>query len=308
MSMHSTAPATFQAAFERCQGTSVSFQALETASCTQGLGKTVQVIAMMCHLVEVQKTQAPFLIIAPASVLPNWKAELERWAPCLKVLVYRGSARDRAEAFDDSLGSRGKPAFHVLLTTYEMLMGKHDRPRLSRMKWQVIVVDEGHRLKNSECKLTMELSSYRTTCKILLTGTPLQNHLSELWALMNFLMPDLFTSSDDFSHWFGSMSKSKGADAHHPTEEEVSTLNAEEYLLVTSRLHLILRPFMLRRLKSAVATELPSKIERVLTCEMSPYQSALAAMVSKESPDKDSRADMKSINNMVMVRSITSPA
>eukprot|EP00775_Hariotina_reticulata_P012418 gene12418-12554_t len=170
-----------------------------------GLGKTVQVIAFVCHSVEVLGAQQPFLIVCPASVMSNWAMELQRWAPKLTVVQYKGSADARDDIYKHKVSrrARAKRPFHVLLTTYELLMGAADRPRLRKIPWQALVVDEGHRLKNADCKLSQELRSFTTNSKLLLTGTPLQNNLGELWSLLNFLMPDVFNSRDDFDEWFG---------------------------------------------------------------------------------------------------------
>lgn len=177
--------------------------------------------------------------------------------------------------------------FNVVLTTYEALMGV-DLPFLSKIRWHHLIVDEGHRLKNSDCKLNSVLKQYNTQHRLLLTGllmsvdlqtdiflprhlfstwhiqwnadlmgcttgTPVQNCLDELWSLLHFLMPTLFTSSKDFQQWFGQ-------DQPRGVPGEGSPFNEEEMLLVTNRLHQALRPFMLRRLKETVATELPGKV------------------------------------------------
>ncbi|WIA36756.1 hypothetical protein OEZ86_008024 [Tetradesmus obliquus] len=268
-----------------------------------GLGKTLQVISMVCHSVEVQQCASPFLIVSPASVLSNWAQELQHWAPDLSVVQYRGSADAREEIYRKQVR---KKHFHVLLTTYELLMSEADRARLVKVKWQGIVVDEGHRLKNSDCKLAQQLRGYTSRSRLLLTGTPLQNKLGELWALLNFLMPDVFSSADDFDAWFGApLQAIKAAGSAAATAAgsaaEASMLNQEEYLLVTNRLHAVLRPFMLRRLKESVATELPQKSEVVLRCRLGPYQSALYHLVKSKLRAEDGEgAGVKGINNTVM--------
>ncbi|WIA16563.1 hypothetical protein OEZ85_013234 [Tetradesmus obliquus] len=268
-----------------------------------GLGKTLQVISMVCYSVEVQQCSSPFLIVSPASVLSNWAQELQHWAPDLSVVQYRGSADAREEIYRKQVR---KKHFHVLLTTYELLMSEADRARLVKVKWQGIVVDEGHRLKNADCKLAQQLRGYTSRSRLLLTGTPLQNKLGELWALLNFLMPDVFSSADDFDAWFGApLQAIKAAGSAAATAAgsaaEASMLNQEEYLLVTTRLHAVLRPFMLRRLKESVATELPQKSEVVLRCRLGPYQSALYDLVKSKLRAEDGEgAGVKGINNTVM--------
>ncbi|KAI8474646.1 MAG: P-loop containing nucleoside triphosphate hydrolase protein [Monoraphidium minutum] len=257
-----------------------------------GLGKTVQVIAMICHLLEARGEGPPFLIAAPASVLPNWAAELARWAPRLRVVAYKGGAAEREATYNNQARgcaiARG-PKFHVLLTSYDFLMSKADRPRLARgREWRCIVIDEGHRLKNADCKLARELKQYRSRARLLLTGaraharTPLQNKIDELWALLNFLMPDMFNSAEDFAAWFGQpMEALRGCGGAARGDGAPLGALLEEYLLLTSRLHTVLRPFMLRRLKESVAGELPGKTEVVLRCKMSPYQEALYSLVTR---------------------------
>ncbi|KAK9820162.1 hypothetical protein WJX72_006943 [[Myrmecia] bisecta] len=258
-----------------------------------GLGKTIQVIALVAYLVESRSQKGPFLIVAPSSLLPNWESEFQRWAPDLNLVSYKGSAEARAAMFASKVQPRCA-RFHVLLTSYEFLMGKADRPRLARLHWKYLIIDEGHRLKNADCKLNAELKHYRTDCRLLLTGTPLQNKLEELWALLNFLMPTLFDSSDDFQQWFGSPERTLGLDAE---DAEAALLSQEESLLVTNRLHQVLRPFMLRRLKESVATELPDKVEHLLKVPASAYQQALCGLLEAELCKGKA---IKGINNTAM--------
>jgi SNF2 family DNA or RNA helicase len=286
-----------------------------------GLGKTVQVIALVAHCLATAQNSGvssggnfndsgngrvswsgPFLIAAPASVLPNWENEFKRWAPSIKVVSYRGPAAEREVKFQKEMkkirgsgtgGTAPQYTFHVALTSYEYLMGASDRPRLSSIPWNYIIIDEGHRLKNSGCKLNAELGHYRATNRLLLTGTPLQNGIDELWTLLNFLMPDLFSSADDFQTWFGgAMRRSNGASGggggscdDSDAEDDAmhaAMLSEEEVLIVTSRLHQVLRPFMLRRLKEAVAGELPAKVEHLVPCAPSPYQAALFSALQEQ--------------------------
>jgi len=139
-----------------------------------GLGKTVQVIALLCHLVQHERTKGPFLIVIPSSVLPNWSSELARWAPSLEAVVYAGPEPQRAELFAQRI-ARGR--FQVCLTTFEMMMSAKDRPRLAKVKWAYLVMDEAHRIKNAQCKLNEQLQLYSFAHRLLLTGTPVQNNL-----------------------------------------------------------------------------------------------------------------------------------
>jgi len=233
-----------------------------------GLGKTIQTLALITYLVEVKRINGPYLIIVPLSTMSNWVRELERWAPTLQKVVYRGdpATRRRKVATEMAAGS-----FQVLLTTYEFVV--RDKNVLGRIHWRYIIIDEGHRMKNAECKLAMTLGvKYTSRQRLLLTGTPLQNNLTELWALLNFLLPTIFSSSENFETWFSApfQASSLGSNAE---------LNEEETLLVINRLHQVLRPFLLRRLKTDVEKQLPEKVESVLRCEISVWQKVLYRQV-----------------------------
>ncbi len=164
--------------------------------------------------------------------------------------------------------------FNVLLTTYDYIM--KDKAVLRKTLWQYIIVDEGHRMKNANCKFSQILgNSYRANHRLLLTGTPLQNSISELWALLNFLLPHIFHSVDSFEQWFNKPFASFAGGAkgsHGNSEENESELREEEKLLVIHRLHQVLRPFLLRRMKADVLHQLPQKIEKVIKCELSAWQ------------------------------------
>ncbi|GAB4851223.1 hypothetical protein Ancab_030519 [Ancistrocladus abbreviatus] len=236
-----------------------------------GLGKTVQVISLMCYLMETKNDRGPFLVVVPSSVLPGWESEIAFWAPGINKIVYAGPPEERRRLFKESIIHQ---KFNVLLTTYEYLMNKHDRPKLSKIHWHYIIIDEGHRIKNASCKLNAELKHYQSTHRLLLTGTPLQNNLEELWALLNFLLPNIFNSSEDFSQWFN-----KPFESNVDNSQDEALLSEEENLLIINRLHQVLRPFVLRRLKHKVENELPEKIERLVRCEASAYQKLLMKRV-----------------------------
>eukprot|EP00047_Mylnosiga_fluctuans_P024192 m.154754 g.154754 ORF g.154754 m.154754 type:complete len:1307 (+) comp9794_c1_seq4:88-4008(+) len=232
-----------------------------------GLGKTIQTIALITYLTEVKKNNGPYLIVVPLATLANWTLELERWAPKLSVLVYRGNKANRATL---AIALR-EAKFNVLVTTYEYII--RDKAQLGRIKWVYLIIDEGHRMKNHHCKLTQVLSeSFNAPRRLLLSGTPLQNNLPELWALLNFLLPTIFKSSEDFEQWFNA--------PFAGTAEKVE-LSEEEKLLVIQRLHKVLRPFLLRRLKRDVETQLPEKMEYVLKCDMSALQRRMYAHMAK---------------------------
>uniref|UniRef100_A0AAZ3QLF8 SWI/SNF related, matrix associated, actin dependent regulator of chromatin, subfamily a, member 4 n=1 Tax=Oncorhynchus tshawytscha TaxID=74940 RepID=A0AAZ3QLF8_ONCTS len=167
-------------------------------------------------------------------------------------VLYRSARR----AFIPQLRS-GK--FNVLLTTYEYII--KDKQVLAKIRWKYMIVDEGHRMKNHHCKLTQVLNThYLAPRRVLLTGTPLQNKLPELWALLNFLLPTIFKSCSTFEQWFNAPFAMTG---------EKVDLNEEETILIIRRLHKVLRPFLLRRLKKEVEAQLPEKVEYVIKCDMS---------------------------------------
>lgn len=233
-----------------------------------GLGKTIQTIALIAYLVETKKNPGPFLIIVPLSTMGNWVRELDLWGPSLKKVAYRGDKHTR-RAIQQKQMSKGD--YNVLLTTYEFTV--KDQQVLSRVQWQYIIIDEGHRMKNANCKLAMTLGvRYKSRNRLLLTGTPLQNNLTELWALLNFLLPTIFSSADTFETWFKQPFEST-------TLGDTAELEEEETLLIINRLHQVLRPFLLRRLKTDVESQLPEKVEHVIRCDMSAWQRVLYRQV-----------------------------
>lgn len=256
-----------------------------------GLGKTVQVIALICYLMETKNDRGPFLVVVPSSVLPGWESELTFWAPTINKIAYAGPPEERRRLFKERIVPQ---KFNVLLTTYEYLMNKHDRPKLSKINWHYIIIDEGHRIKNASCKLNADLKLYQSSHRLLLTGTPLQNNLEELWALLNFLLPNIFNSSEDFSQWFN-----KPFESNVDNSADEALLSEEENLLIINRLHQVLRPFVLRRLKHKVENQLPEKIERLVRCEASAYQKLLMKRV-EENLGSIGNTKGRSVHNTVM--------
>lgn len=226
-----------------------------------GLGKTIQTIALVTHLMERKKVNGPFLIIVPLSTLSNWMLEFEKWAPSVVVVSYKGSPAGRRAIQSQMRATK----FNVLLTTYEYII--KDKSVLAKLQWKYMIIDEGHRMKNHHCKLTQVLNThYLAPHRLLLTGTPLQNKLPELWALLNFLLPSIFKSCSTFEQWFN---------APFATTGEKVELNEEETILIIRRLHKVLRPFLLRRLKKEVESQLPDKVEYIIKCDMSGLQKVL---------------------------------
>lgn len=254
-----------------------------------GLGKTIQTISLITYLLETKKNKGPFLVIVPLSTLGNWVRELNLWAPTVEKIVYRGNRIQRRSVQAEIT----KGTFNVLLTTYEYTT--RDTGVLSPIQWQYIIIDEGHRIKNAKSKLAMTLGvKYKSRNRLLLTGTPLQNNLSELWALLNFLLPAIFSSADTFEKWFKEPFETS-------TLGEGAELDEEETLLIINRLHQVLRPFLLRRLKTDVESQLPDKVEHVIQCELSVWQIALYRQIrNKIAIAAGNSSGVRTFNNMLM--------
>ncbi|RMZ70918.1 component of SWI SNF global transcription activator complex [Pyrenophora seminiperda CCB06] len=228
-----------------------------------GLGKTIQTISLITYLIEKKRQPGPYLVIVPLSTLTNWTNEFEKWAPSVTKIVYKGPPNSRKQYQQQIRWGQ----FQVLLTTYEFII--KDRPVLSKIKWVHMIVDEGHRMKNAGSKLSMTITQYYTTrYRLILTGTPLQNNLTELWAMLNFVLPTIFKSATSFDEWFNTPFANTGG-------QDKMELTEEEQLLVIRRLHKVLRPFLLRRLKRDVEKDLPDKTERVIKCNFSTLQAKL---------------------------------
>ncbi|XP_027345173.1 protein CHROMATIN REMODELING 4 isoform X2 [Abrus precatorius] len=232
-----------------------------------GLGKTVSACAFISSLYFEFKVSLPCLVLVPLSTMPNWLAEFALWAPDVNVVEYHGCAKARSiirqyewHANDPSGLNKKTEAykFNVLLTTYEMVLA--DSSHLRGVPWEVLVVDEGHRLKNSESKLFSLLNTFSFQHRVLLTGTPLQNNLGEMYNLLNFLQPASFPSLSLFEEKFNDLT----------TAEKVDELKK------------LVAPHMLRRLKKDAMQNIPPKTERMVPVELSSIQAEYyRAMLTK---------------------------
>ncbi|KAK9495073.1 SNF2 family N-terminal domain-containing protein [Lipomyces doorenjongii] len=227
-----------------------------------GLGKTLQTIAFLAFLRE-KGSYGPFLIVAPLSTLTNWVSEIERFTPSIPALLYHGTPEERAEMRERVLFKKISEKFPLVVTSYNIIM--NDRNLLGKLQWKYIIIDEGHRIKNMNCKLIKELKSYNSANRLLLTGTPLQNNLAELWSLLNFLLPDIFHDLELFQSWFDFSALQRENGPQEIIDEENRTK-------IVSNLHAILKPFLLRRLKSDVEYSLPPKREYLLYAPMTATQ------------------------------------
>ena len=232
-----------------------------------GLGKTIQAISMIAFFKE-KNISGPFLIAAPLSTVNNWVDEFARWTPDIRTIMYHGSKDERAEMRRKHMKMQDQKKFDfpVVCTSYEICM--NDRKFLANYQWRYIIVDEGHRLKNMNCKLIKELLTYNSANRLLITGTPLQNNIAELWSLLHFLLPEVFNDLDSFEGWFDFSSVLE--DKTNSNGKAVKRKNN-----LVSTMHAILKPFLLRRVKTDVESSLPKKREYILYAPLTSEQKDL---------------------------------
>ncbi|KAG2153253.1 SNF2 family N-terminal domain-containing protein [Suillus clintonianus] len=224
-----------------------------------GLGKTIQTISLLAHLACDRGIWGPHLIIVPTSVLLNWEMEFKKFLPGFKTLSYHGSTKRRKELRQ---GWYNKHHFNVCITSYTL--ASRDAHIFKRKAWYYMILDEAHMIKNFKSQRWNILLMFRSFRRLLLTGTPLQNNLTELWALLQFLMSGTnFANLKEFGEWFS-----------NPLEKaiEMGTLLDDENMQRVTKLHTVLRPYLLRRLKRDVEKELPSKYEHLVLCPLSKRQ------------------------------------
>uniref|UniRef100_A0A3B4V3V4 Chromodomain helicase DNA binding protein 1 n=1 Tax=Seriola dumerili TaxID=41447 RepID=A0A3B4V3V4_SERDU len=214
-----------------------------------GLGKTIQTICFLNYLFNEHQLYGPFLLVVPLSTLTSWQREIQLWATQMNVVVYLGdiSSRNMIRTHEWMHVHSKRLKFNILLTTYEILL--KDKSFLGSVNWAVIGVDEAHRLKNDDSLLYKTMIDFKSNHRLLITGTPLQNSLKELWSLLHFIMPEKFHSWELFEEEHG-----KGRDSGYTS------------------LHKELEPFLLRRVKKDVEKSLPAKVEQILRVEMSAIQ------------------------------------
>jgi ATP-dependent helicase STH1/SNF2 len=259
-----------------------------------GLGKTIQTISLITFIMQHKNDNGPHLVIVPLSTIENWWLEFQRWAPHIEVIRYTGHKNTRTQLQQQFL--RPPYKFNVCLTQYEYV--SRDKKYLKKVPWNYIIMDEGHRIKNANCKLVADLFQYTSKHRLLLTGTPLQNDLTELWALLHFLLPKVFDSSVNFEDWFNSPINNATGD------KDKVQMTEEETLLIIHRLHQVLRPFLLRREKKDVEDQLPEKVERVIRCELSAMQKRFYKNISEHNKvlldTENGQRKNLSLNNTVM--------
>ncbi|XP_049815552.1 chromodomain-helicase-DNA-binding protein 1 [Schistocerca nitens] len=214
-----------------------------------GLGKTIQTICLLYYLFHTHQLYGPFLLVVPLSTMTSWQREFFQWAPEMNVVTYLGdiSSRDIIRQYEWCYASSKRLKFNAILTTYEIVL--KDKVFLGSVSWAALLVDEAHRLKNDDSLLYKALMEFDTNHRLLITGTPLQNSLKELWSLLHFIMPNKFDCWEDF-------------------EKEHDNAAQKGY----SKLHKQLEPFIIRRVKKDVEKSLPAKVEQILRVEMTSLQ------------------------------------
>ncbi|XP_047319359.1 ISWI chromatin-remodeling complex ATPase CHR11-like [Impatiens glandulifera] len=242
-----------------------------------GLGKTLQTISLLGYLHEFRGISGPHMVVSPKSTLGNWMNEIKRFCPALRAIKFLGNPDERKHIRENLLVA-GK--FDICVTSFEMAI--KEKNILKQFSWRYIIIDEAHRIKNENSLLSKTMRIYKTNYRLLITGTPLQNNLHELWSLLNFLLPEIFSSSEAFDEWF-----------------QIS--GDDDQQEVVQQLHKVLRPFLLRRLKADVEKGLPPKKETILKVGMSQIQKQYyKALLQKDLEVLNSGGERKRLLNVAM--------
>ena len=282
-----------------------------------GLGKTIQTISLLAYLACEHHKWGPHLIIVPTSVMLNWEMEFKKFAPGFKVLTYYGSPQQRAQK---RKGWNKPDAFHVCITSYQLVV--QDQQSFKRRRWTYMILDEAHNIKNFRSTRWRALLNFNTENRLLLTGTPLQNNLMELWSLLYFLMPSSkvnqampegFANLDDFQQWFGKpvdkiLEQTSAGSSDLIDENERTTQRMDEETRNTvARLHQVLRPYLLRRLKKDVEKQMPGKYEHIVYCRLSKRQRFLYDDFMSRAKTKETLASgnfLSIINCLMQLRKV----
>lgn len=259
-----------------------------------GLGKTIQTIALLAHLACTHEVWGPHLVIVPTSVMLNWEMEFKKWCPGFKILTYYGTQEERKRKRQ---GWTNDDVWNVCITSYQIVL--QDNQVFRRRRWHYMILDEAHNIKNFRSQRWQTLLGFNTHSRLLLTGTPLQNNLTELWSLLFFLMPSAngvggFADLKEFHDWFA---RPESQILEHGREQM-----DEEARAIISKLHKVLRPYLLRRLKADVEKQMPAKIEHVEFCRLSKRQRELydGFLARSETRDTLSSGNYLSIINCLM--------
>ncbi|KAK4139311.1 SNF2 family N-terminal domain-containing protein [Dichotomopilus funicola] len=232
-----------------------------------GLGKTIQTIALLSHLACHHEVWGPHLVIVPTSVMLNWEMEFKKWCPGFRILTYYGNQDERKRKRQ---GWTNDDVWNVCITSYQMVL--QDQQVFRRRRWHYMILDEAHNIKNFKSQRWQTLLGFNTHSRLLLTGTPLQNNLTELWSLLYFLAPPEngeggFVDLKEFHNWFSRPESQILESGREQLDDEARA--------IISKLHKVLRPYLLRRLKADVEKQMPAKYEHVEFCRLSKRQREL---------------------------------
>ena len=227
-----------------------------------GLGKTIQTISLLAYL-NLKNSNLTHLIIVPKVTIKNWEREIHKWLPSIKVLFFFGDKEERKILTEQTLKNE---KFEIILTTFEASM--IEKAALSKLNYEYLIIDEAHRLKNDKAKFSKVVRQFNSKHRLLLTGTPLQNNLHELWSLLNFLMPNIFDDSEEFDTIFN-----------------LDNANEDGQKNIVNQIHQLLKPFVLRRLKSEIEFKLPPKNEIYLYVGLSELQKNMYKQILSKNID-----------------------
>ena len=227
-----------------------------------GLGKTIQTISLLAYL-NLKNQNLTHLIIVPKVTIKNWEREINKWLPSVKVLLFYGDKEERKILTEQTLKNE---KFEIILTSFEISM--IEKSALSKLNYEYLIIDEAHRLKNDKAKFSKVVRQFNSKHRLLLTGTPLQNNLHELWSLLNFLMPSIFDDSQEFDRIFN-----------------LDTATEDGQLKIVKQIHQLLKPFVLRRLKSEIEFKLPPKNEIYLYVGLSDLQKKMYKQILSRNID-----------------------
>jgi helicase SWR1 len=235
-----------------------------------GLGKTIQTISLLAHIAVQREIWGPHLVVVPTSVMLNWEMEFKKWCPGFKILTYYGDINERKRK-RTGWRNPGRDMYNVVITSYQLIL--QDAAAFKMRAWKYLILDEAHNIKNFKSQRWQTMLNLRTDRRLLLTGTPLQNNIDELWSLLYFLMPAGFAGEGRIAG-LEEFTMALKNPTSQILEQGRQQLDAEAQKIV-KKLHEVLRPYLLRRLKADVEKQMPGKYEHVVYCKLSKRQRQL---------------------------------